>query len=202
MAAESSLIINGVDIASMSDEELFEKLAEYGVAVGPITEATRKVYQRKLAFQMGGEVHNYSQNEDVAEDEAQDVEPTQAYIDMLATGEKKTRQRRRPLEMPLAESSTYSTGECTEDYTEGDMSAADDGTPQAAYLSSSSPYASRAEGSEQQQEKRGGGGVVLLVLLVLVAAMVGCGLLFGGEQDAFDSLETLAKEALRDDEEL
>jgi len=207
MAAESSLIVDGVDIVALSDDKLYEMLASFGIVVGPITETTRKIYQKRLAAQMGGDVGNNSQIcEEPVDDDTEDVEPTQAYIDMLATGEKKVRQRRRLEDAPLAESSTYSTEEGTEDYTEGDFSATDDATPQAAYLSSGSPYASPGSGvsgTEQEQEQRGGSGVVLLVLLVLAALMVACGLMFGGEPDAFDSLETLAKEALqREDGEL
>ncbi|VDL96885.1 unnamed protein product [Schistocephalus solidus] len=36
-------------MSSLSDEELRSSLRDHGVHVGPITETTRKVYERKLA---------------------------------------------------------------------------------------------------------------------------------------------------------
>ena len=37
MSLESSLIVDGLDIRALSDEELYEKLIENGAIAGPIT---------------------------------------------------------------------------------------------------------------------------------------------------------------------
>ena len=48
-ASNNSLICNGVDVAALSDEELFEKLQAFGIAVGPIVgELTAK--NAKISF--------------------------------------------------------------------------------------------------------------------------------------------------------
>jgi len=46
---DNSLIIDGVNIAELSDEELAERLRNVGFNPGPILATTRSVYQRKLA---------------------------------------------------------------------------------------------------------------------------------------------------------
>jgi len=45
----AELICNGLNVAELSDEELFAQLQSFGIPVGPIVDTTRLVYQKKLA---------------------------------------------------------------------------------------------------------------------------------------------------------
>ena len=47
-----------IDIDALDDDELFEKLREFGVEVGPIVASTRPFYKKKLAMVMKGESMN------------------------------------------------------------------------------------------------------------------------------------------------
>ncbi|XP_076363637.1 emerin homolog 1-like isoform X3 [Tachypleus tridentatus] len=49
------LIVDGVNISKLTDDELFQKLRQLGVNAGPIIESTRAVYERKLAQLLKGE---------------------------------------------------------------------------------------------------------------------------------------------------
>lgn len=49
------LVIDGVDILQLSDDNLYLRLKELGVSVGPVVDTTRSVYQRKLYRLMKGE---------------------------------------------------------------------------------------------------------------------------------------------------
>ncbi|KFM63872.1 hypothetical protein X975_10342, partial [Stegodyphus mimosarum] len=46
---DNSLIVDGLNIAQLSDDELSERLQNLGFIPGPILATTRSVYQRKLA---------------------------------------------------------------------------------------------------------------------------------------------------------
>ncbi|XP_046450146.1 lamina-associated polypeptide 2, isoforms beta/gamma-like [Daphnia pulex] len=45
----TSLVFNGLDITTISDDDLYNQLQSFGIPVGPIVDTTRSVYQRKLA---------------------------------------------------------------------------------------------------------------------------------------------------------
>ncbi|XP_057378880.1 lamina-associated polypeptide 2-like [Daphnia carinata] len=47
--SNNSLLFNGLDITTISDDDLFSQLQSFGIPVGPIVDTTRSVYQRKLA---------------------------------------------------------------------------------------------------------------------------------------------------------
>ncbi|KAF2350412.1 LEM domain [Trinorchestia longiramus] len=100
MASDMSLVVDGVDIARLSDEELYQHLTALGAVVGPVVGTTRKTYERKLAGLMGGSVSNYSFTDSPASesDGETDVQPTQAYIQRLTTEAPRARQRKpRPV---------------------------------------------------------------------------------------------------------
>lgn len=46
---------DGQNVADLSDEDLYTKLKEFGVDVGPIVDSTRHLYQKKLAILIRGE---------------------------------------------------------------------------------------------------------------------------------------------------
>ena len=56
--AADSLVVDGLDIEALNDDELFEKLKENGVDVGPIVSSTRPFYMKKLAMVLRGETMN------------------------------------------------------------------------------------------------------------------------------------------------
>ncbi|KAK7078428.1 hypothetical protein SK128_025139 [Halocaridina rubra] len=68
---DQSLIVDGFDISSLSDYDLYNRLQEFGATVGPIVDSTRKVYQRKLYVLLGGDVVDSppAYNGDVADDD-------------------------------------------------------------------------------------------------------------------------------------
>ncbi|XP_040579562.1 uncharacterized protein [Lepeophtheirus salmonis] len=55
LTEDNAMIVDGLHITDLSDDELFRKLQEYGVDVGPIVDSTRNIYQKKLAILMRGE---------------------------------------------------------------------------------------------------------------------------------------------------
>ena len=77
---EDSMIVDGVDISALDDEELFEKLKEHGISAGPIVDSTRKLYQKKLVLVLNGETANttngkgveYSDTEEEEEEEEEE----------------------------------------------------------------------------------------------------------------------------------
>ena len=48
LTEDNSLIVNEMNVEALTDEELFEKLVEAGVDVGPIVDSTRYLYQVSL----------------------------------------------------------------------------------------------------------------------------------------------------------
>ena len=81
MANGDSMVVDGVDIDALDDDELFEKLKENGVDVGPIVASTRPFYKKKLAMVLKGETLNgtngaeYSDNDTDPETEPEDKTP-------------------------------------------------------------------------------------------------------------------------------
>ena len=74
---EASMTVDGLDISALHDDELFQKLKEKGVNVGPIVGSTRKLYQRKLVSMLKEEAANgngeeYSDEGEEGEDEEDD----------------------------------------------------------------------------------------------------------------------------------
>ncbi|XP_068238566.1 lamina-associated polypeptide 2, isoforms beta/gamma-like [Palaemon carinicauda] len=87
---DQSLIIDGVDISKLGDDDLYQRLSDLGATVGPIVESTRKVYQKKLFGLMGGEVPNSPTfNGDVDEEEeysdSEEAEEEKEKVEMVAT---------------------------------------------------------------------------------------------------------------------
>ena len=56
--AGDSIVVEELDIDALNDDELFEKLKENGIDVGPIVASTRPFYQKKLAMVLRGESMN------------------------------------------------------------------------------------------------------------------------------------------------
>jgi len=52
LTEENSLVVGDIDVSTLTDEQLAEKLKEFNITVGPIVESTRTVYQKKLAISM------------------------------------------------------------------------------------------------------------------------------------------------------
>ncbi|XP_068239496.1 LEM protein 2-like isoform X1 [Palaemon carinicauda] len=87
---DQSLIIDGVDISKLGDDDLYQRLSDLGATVGPIVESTRKVYQKKLFGLMGGEVPNSPTfNGDVDEEEeysdSEEAEEEKEKVEMVVT---------------------------------------------------------------------------------------------------------------------
>ncbi|KAL7639393.1 UNVERIFIED_CONTAM: hypothetical protein RMT77_009894 [Armadillidium vulgare] len=59
-------------VKSLSNDELFQKLSEHNVSVGPIVASTRRVYEKKLIILMGGTVPDSSYSGTVDEEEYSD----------------------------------------------------------------------------------------------------------------------------------
>ncbi|GFV00854.1 LEM domain-containing protein [Trichonephila clavipes] len=76
---DNSLIVEGLNIAELSDDELAERLQDLGFAPGPIVATTRSVYQRKLARLLRNE--SFNESEDNAGDE--EVRPTPLHSTLL-----------------------------------------------------------------------------------------------------------------------
>ena len=83
-AAEDTLVVDDLDIDALDDDELFEKLRENGVDVGPIVASTRPFYKKKLALVLKGETMNstngngaeYSDTDpETEEEEAEEEQP-------------------------------------------------------------------------------------------------------------------------------
>ncbi|XP_066961458.1 lamina-associated polypeptide 2, isoforms alpha/zeta-like isoform X3 [Macrobrachium rosenbergii] len=81
---EQNLVVDGLDISKLDDDELYKRLSDLGATVGPIVESTRKVYQKKLLVLMGGDVpdsptyngdldEEYSDSEDAEEVKVEEV---------------------------------------------------------------------------------------------------------------------------------
>ena len=80
---EDSMMVDGVDVSALSDDELFEKLQQHGISAGPIVDSTRKLYQKKLldVLMLKGETANttngkeveYSDTEEEVEEEVEEV---------------------------------------------------------------------------------------------------------------------------------
>lgn len=71
--ASTNMVVDGVDVESLNDEELFTRLQALGATCGPIVASTRKIYQKKLIGLMGGDVTDaapqYNGDVDLDEDE-------------------------------------------------------------------------------------------------------------------------------------
>lgn len=74
--AGDSLLVEEIDIDALDDDELFEKLKENGIAVGPIVASTRPFYEKKLKMVLSGESMNGTNGNGVefSDTEEEDVE--------------------------------------------------------------------------------------------------------------------------------
>ena len=77
--AGDSIVAEELDIDALDDDELFEKLKENGIDVGPIVASTRPFYQKKLAMVLRGESMNGTNGNGVGfsdtEEEDEEAEP-------------------------------------------------------------------------------------------------------------------------------
>jgi len=77
--AGDSIVVEELDIDALNDDELFEKLKENGIDVGPIVASTRPFYQKKLAMVLRGESMNGTNGNGVefsdTEEEDEGTEP-------------------------------------------------------------------------------------------------------------------------------
>jgi len=67
-----SLFVDGIDVESLDDDELFRLLKENGIDVGPIVSSTRLFYKKKLALVLKGDSMVNSSN---GTDEYSDTDP-------------------------------------------------------------------------------------------------------------------------------
>lgn len=74
LTEENSLVVGDVDVATLTDEQLAEKLKEYDVAVGPIVESTRAVYRKKLSILMRGEDNVDATGKDVEKKQSEKIQ--------------------------------------------------------------------------------------------------------------------------------
>ena len=74
--AGDSTVAEEFDIEALDDDELFEKLKENGIDVGPIVASTRPFYKKKLAMVLSGESMNGTNGNGVgfSDTEEEDVE--------------------------------------------------------------------------------------------------------------------------------
>ena len=70
---DNSLIVDGVNIAELNDEELLQRLQALGFNPGPILASTREVYQRKLVRLLKDE--DFEDLDDENEPPAEDTFP-------------------------------------------------------------------------------------------------------------------------------
>lgn len=72
-STDLNMVVNGVDVETLNDEELFTRLQALGATCGPIVASTRTIYQKKLMKLMGGDVVDAPQyNGDVDLDEEEE----------------------------------------------------------------------------------------------------------------------------------
>ena len=71
---EDSMIVDGVDISALDDDELFAKLKEHGISAGPIVDSTRKLYQKKLVLMLKGETANTTNGKEVEYSDTEEEE--------------------------------------------------------------------------------------------------------------------------------
>ncbi|GIX91575.1 LEM domain-containing protein [Caerostris darwini] len=76
---DNSLIVEGLNITELDDDELAQRLQELGFNPGPIVATTRSVYQRKLARLMRNESFVESEENDVDDE----VRPTPLHSTLL-----------------------------------------------------------------------------------------------------------------------
>jgi len=84
----TELICGGLNVAELSDEELFAQLQSFGIPVGPIVDTTRSIYQKKLAaiLQKGSMVEatpeqSNGADEKFSDSEEDDVSVTELVVD-------------------------------------------------------------------------------------------------------------------------
>ena len=91
---DGGMVIDGVDIDALDDDELFEKLKENGVEVGPIVASTRPFYKKKLLMVLKGETMNTT-NGNGAEFSDNDVTDPETEPEEEKTPAKTSRTSRR-----------------------------------------------------------------------------------------------------------
>ncbi|XP_076333801.1 uncharacterized protein LOC143237930 [Tachypleus tridentatus] len=93
------LIVDGINITNLTDDELFVWLKDAGVDVGPIIGSTRAVYERKLARLLQNkyqeEMSQENTDENVSDDEQQQNNQSSVVCDR--TRDWTNELRRRPL---------------------------------------------------------------------------------------------------------
>ncbi|XP_022242634.1 emerin homolog 1-like [Limulus polyphemus] len=88
------LIVDGINITNLTDDELFVWLKEAGVDVGPIIDSTRAVYQRKLAHLLQNKDQEERSEENTDEEQQQN---SQSPVVCDRTRDWTNELRRRPL---------------------------------------------------------------------------------------------------------
>lgn len=85
--AGDSIVVEELDIDALNDDELFEKLKENGIDVGPIVASTRPFYQKKLAMVLRGESMNGTNGNGVefsdTEEEDEGTEPEEVEEELV-----------------------------------------------------------------------------------------------------------------------
>lgn len=85
--AGDSSVVEELDIDALNDDELFEKLKENGIDVGPIVASTRPFYQKKLAMVLRGESMNGTNGNGVefsdTEEEDEGTEPEEVEEELV-----------------------------------------------------------------------------------------------------------------------
>jgi len=83
-STDSNMVVNGVDVETLNDEELFTRLQALGATCGPIVASTRKIYQKKLMVLMGGDVVDAPQyNGDVDLDEEEEYSDNEEPVEVV-----------------------------------------------------------------------------------------------------------------------
>ncbi|XP_047468829.1 emerin homolog 1-like [Penaeus chinensis] len=99
-SSEASFIVDGIDVSRLNDDELYNRLQEFGATVGPIVDTTRKVYQKKLVVLMGGTVEEtVTYNGDVDQEEYSDSE--EEVVEEPQKSVPSTSQQSVPVSLPV-----------------------------------------------------------------------------------------------------
>ncbi|XP_045122984.1 lamina-associated polypeptide 2, isoforms beta/delta/epsilon/gamma-like isoform X2 [Portunus trituberculatus] len=107
----STMVINGLDVTSLHDDDLYARLQDLGSPVGPIVDSTRSVYQKKLFVLLGGEVpESPTFNGDVEQQEEEEEEYSDSEPEAVVDAPMQTRNR---VVTESSRTTTYSTSSGT-----------------------------------------------------------------------------------------